>query len=230
MATSTSTLLDVVNQVLIECQERSVSAISSNVAQIAKTQVQRAFEEIQEWHEWEWLRELQTPETWDIDKASFTNIRKIDNVFYKTSVNTHIPIPFIDLRGYLNSQLTSFSSSSTSNLQPRFWTKVDEDTIRINPYPTDTTNRVKVLVDFLRYQTPPVTDAQTFNCPERFIHLLVKLATSKTAFKLGHNDLAQSSGLEFRDLLRIYQNKEDGYPQVYNMYSGSRGITNSYFY
>jgi hypothetical protein len=225
MATTTSNLLDVVNTVLLENQERRVNSFTSNASQVAESQVRQAFTELQEMHNWEWMKEFASPDSWSTDVATFNNLRNIDTVRYNTTVGSgsvSYIVPWVTLTDYLQETLTAFTTSVNSAYVPLRWTKVNDTQFRVNPYPNDATTQARVRCEIYRYQVPPSTTTGVFGMSERFVPLLVKLATSKTAWKFGHADLAQSSRTEFEIQLRLYQQRETGFAQVGNMFQAHK--------
>lgn len=223
MATSTSTLLDAVNRVLLDVGERITIDLTRPAAAKAAKYVQEAFNDTQNFHDWEWLRQSQGVDSWSTDSATFNNVRRIRTVSWDTGYG-YYDIPFIDIDSFNYLYITSFVGATSTATYPSWWTKADEDTIRLNPYPTDSTGQAKLKAQVIKYYDPPASTTSMFNCPERFVNLIVKRAVYMMfARHLGDLNTAQVMEGEFESLLATYRSKENGTSsEGWNMFRGSR--------
>lgn len=217
--TSTTTLLQAVNRVLLDVGERQVSTITNPASLKAQAYLQDGFVELQNFHDWEWSRTEFAATSWDNDKAVFTQLRRINTVLWQETNAGKRKIPYTDPITYDYFTLESFDSTADAS-RPLRYTIFDHETIKLNPYPTDTTSRAKLRILGWKYFTPPATASNTFTCPERFIPLLIQHASYLMYVRhLGDINAANALQFDFRAQLETFKSKESAIPsEGWNMY------------
>lgn len=214
-ANTTSTLIEVVNRVLLDVGERQVTTFTPVAARKALAYVKDAFVSIQNFHDWEWLRAVKTPDSWLVDEAVITDSRRIRRVTYQTSASdvSYHEVPATDGVSYDHYGLQSFSSTDNVGSRPMRYTIVDEQTIKMNPYPTDTSTQNRVIVHYVAHLNPPVGTSDVFQMPERFVPTLLKFAVSMMYTRhLGDFNASQSLQQEFLSDLTGFRARENSSP------------------
>lgn len=214
-AVTTTTLIEAVNRVLLDVGERQVTSLVSVPARKALAYIQDAFVTIQNFHDWEWLYTSKTPDSWLQDQATVTGSRRIRRVSYKRD-DTDVffcEIPVVDGVSYDNYALQTFSSSSNIGTIPCRYMIQDEQTIKLNPYPTDSTTQSKVIVHYIQHINPPEATTDVFNMPERFMPTLYKITVSMMyARHLGDLNASQVMQQEFIADLTGFRSRESAVP------------------
>ncbi len=214
-ATTTTTLIQAVNRVLLDVGERQVTSFTSVAARKALAYVQDSFVTIQNFHNWEWLRTSKTPDAWLTDQATITNSRRIRRVSYQLDATDIYfqEVPIVDGVSYDNYALVAFSTTSNIGTRPCRYTIIDEQTIKINPYPTDSTTQSNVIVHYVQHIDPPDTATDVFNMPERFVPTLLKHADAMMfARHLGDFGSGQAMQQEFIADLTGFRSRENASP------------------
>ena len=221
-----STLIELVNRVLIDVGERQVTSISNAASRKAQLYIQDALNDLQMFHNWEWLSVFTGVSAFTNEKTQITNIRRIRSVFWNNGT-TYVEIPWIPFDDFIKRELVSFDSTQTTATCPRYYTQEDDTTISFNPYPTDTAGRDKIRVEGIRYIEPPVNTTDLIPIPERFENILVKRAVYNMYVRhLGEVDLAQAMNFEFTDILQRFRDQENRTPmRGTSMYQGQRSKT-----
>lgn len=229
-ATSTSTLLDVVNDVLLDVGERRVTSLTAPFAQKAAKYVQDAVREIQRFHNWSWLYDTITPTSWSGNTATLDNVNRILHVSWDNSSSgaAYWRLKYLDPEEY-DAQIIadSFDSTVETATYPRVWSISSRNTIKVNPYPTDAAGQARVKVYVIRDMVPPTAPTGTFPLPEDHVSLLNKYATAQMYYH--HLDDKQgASGLkqQFDEQLAYIRARESKNPGGYmNMYRRNRRYT-----
>lgn len=210
MANSTTTLLQAVNRVLLDVGERQVSNFSSPAASKAKAYLADAFTDLQNFHDWEWARTILSVTNWDLDEATFTNLRRIQDVIWNNPNSQGSQfIPHVDLLTYQLYASEPFVNGVDGYYAPSRWTQLNEETIKVNPYPTDSIGQGQLKVNGWQYLAPPENGNDVFQCPERFMSTLIKRAVyTMTVRHLGDLQSAQLIEGEFFQQLTAFRSKE----------------------
>lgn len=221
---STTNLLQAVNRVLLDIGERQVTSFTSPAARKAKAYLQDAFNDLQMFHQWEWLYGTTVLQNWVENKAEILNARRIRNLLYNTGTYRY-PISYVDritFDKYHSLSGTSFLDTDTST-RPRFFTIENESQVRLTPYPSQTLNRAKVEADIIWYLQPPNDETDLFPIPERFMTPLYKRACYQMAIRhLGDANLASAFQAEFEQAVNQFRSQENKVPTTgTNMYSRS---------
>lgn len=209
-STSTTTLLEAVNRVLLDVGERQVTSISNPASRKARAYLQDAFNDIQDFHDWAWTAQEFTASSWNDDEATFNNLKRVREVFHNNESNEpRSRIPYVPISTYEIYSIESYDSSTSPDTQPQHYTIIDEDTLKFNPYPTDVNGRSDIKVLGYRYYSFPELSNGVFDLPERFIPMLLKRATyMMLARHLGDLDAAQIHQQEFEIQLKHQRDKD----------------------
>jgi hypothetical protein len=214
--TSSTTLLEAVNKVLLNVGERSTNNLTLNpAARKATSYIQEAYEDIQQYQDWSWQRYVFTATSWSGELATFTNLKRINVVTWNNDV-TRAVVPIVDVEQfYATSQLTSFTDNAN---YPSFYAPYSHDTIAINPYPTDVTGRARLNVIGYKLFDTPTTTTSTFACPEEYVSTIIKKATATMLQRhLGELNEARELLNDFQTKLR-YLLAKDAPIKNYTMY------------
>lgn len=219
---STTNLLQAVNRVLLDVGERQVTSFTSPAARKALSYLQDAFNDLQMFHQWEWLHGTVVLEGWNGNKAEARNVRRIKNLFYNTATRRQ-PVIYVNrlqFDRFHNSSGKAFDDTDTITV-PQYYTITNETDVLLSPYPTGSVNRAKVEVDAIKYLTPPSLETETFDIPERFMTPLYKRACYMMALRhLGDVNMASAFQAEFEQAINQFRTQENKVPpEGTNMYS-----------
>lgn len=207
MATSTTTLLEAINKVLKDVGERSASSSSSTPAsEKAASYIKEAWQDFQQYHDWSWQKTTFSATSWDNEKATFTGLKNTIEVRWNNDT-TIAPLDLVSFSQFYNyRELLSFEDKEKT---PRYFAFVNNDTIAINPYPTDTTGRSRLTVYGYRFYDDPSSDTDTFDCPEAVVNTLLKKATATMLQRhLGEVGEARELLQDFEVKMRFLRSKE----------------------
>lgn len=209
MATTT-TLIEAINRVLLDVGERQVTTISNPASRKAQAYLQDAFEDMQDFHDWSWSYREFTASSWDDEKATYNNLKRVREVFWdRGSNNPRLRIDYVPVSTFELYQLEDFNSVDDPNSKPLRYCILDDNTLKFNPYPTDTTSRTQIVVFGYEYFSAPTTKDETFNMPERFMNILTKRAVYMMLLRhLGDFNAAQLHEGEFQLQLKYQKDKE----------------------
>lgn len=188
--TSTKTRLEVVNTILLSVGERPISASGSVQGQLVSDCIKQALIDTCTSGAWGELRD-RILGTWSGDTATLdSSVYKIGGVFWYSSPTgspgtsydyNRYPIEFVTLDKYLKYPLTPYTNTSPNT--PRFYTIEDVRTVRVNPYPNDSTERDKITFDVYKLVSYPATDANYFSCSDQLLTVVEHKAASLFALK-----------------------------------------------
>lgn len=214
MATTT-TLLEAVNRVLLDVGERSVTSLEATpAARKAKAYLQEAFEDLQQYHNWEWAYELMPVNSFNNEITTIDSVRRIRAALWNTG-ERYYPITYVPLSAFLRWQLTSFDSGTDEATRPLRWTRDDDTTLRFDPYPTDEAGRDKIRIEGIKYFVGPENSDDTFSCPERYMNILYKRAVYMMYQRhVGDLQMAQYVENEYRETLQNFRSQETLTPTV----------------
>ncbi len=228
MITSTTTLLDAVNNVLLDVGERRVTSLTTPFAQKAAKYVLEAVREIQRYNDWNWLYDTVTPTSWVGDQATLTNVHRILHASWDIGTNsTYKRLRYLDPETYDATVVpTPFDWSVSSSSAPGVWTLIKRNMLRVNPYPTDQIGKTKLKVYVIREMVPPAEPGDKFPIPEDMMSLVNMYATSKMC--LHHLGDAQTAAIlkdQFNEQVFLARAREAKAPvggQTVNMYRRNR--------
>lgn len=223
---STTNLLQAVNRLLLDIGERQVTSFTSPASRKAKAYLQDAFNDIQMFHQWEWLNGQTSLQDWNGDRAEIRDARRIRNLYYDSG-GYRYPIAHID-SALFNARSNAYGGNggySDSGSRPLWYTIVNECCVRVLPYPTTVENQIKIVADVVWHLSPPENETDKFPFPERFMTPLYKRAAYMMALRhLGDMNLAQMFQAEFDTIMLSYRTQENRQPTGgSNMYSRGLG-------
>lgn len=177
---SSSTLLTVVNKVLIASSERELSATAGNLlGSKVKLAVELALNDLS-LYDWPWLQKRINATSWSTDTATLaTNVRNVKEVLWDTSVGSFtnkIVVPYVDDIDYEHYDLEA--STGATPLRWTFSKDSGPNVVRVNPYPSTVALQARCYFTVAQTLSIPAADATTFAIPEQFIPLLIKGATA----------------------------------------------------
>jgi hypothetical protein len=227
LTNSTSTLIDVVNDVLLDVGERAVTNLSSPVARKAVKYVQDGVREMQRFHNWDWLYSRVTPTTWANEMATLSNVNRILYVSW-SGVAALRRLEYLDPETFDATVMPkAFVSSETPSDTARYYTIVSRNVLKVSPYPTDLPGRAKLQVYVLLDMVPPRQPNDVFPIPEDNISLLNKYATSMMYLHHLDDSVGASTLMSsFSEQLAYVRTRESKHPAAdMNMYRRSRRYT-----
>jgi len=231
VASSTSTLLEVINQTLLDIGERQVTAIVSPFAKKASQYVQEAVRDLQHLHTWEWLYDKILATTWVNQVATLSNIQRIEYVSWDSTGfgGAYQRLNYVDPEIFDATIVPDgFVSTSETSTRPIVWTMDSYNTARVNPYPTDSSGQARVVFYALRDMVPPTTTTGVFPVPEYIIPLVRKRAVYlMTVRHLEDAQSAQMIAQEFDQMLHQLRTRNAKTPigGQMNMYKRNRRYT-----
>lgn len=214
MAASTSTFLQVINEVLLNVGERQVNSFDTPTATKAKQYVLESLKELETRDDWEFLRDVVVATSWSSPGiATLPTYQRVHAVQYTlpsagSSVVNRVFVSFIDRPSFSRLNPTPFTNADT-NYFPTTYTILDDARIQLYPYPNDTTTQGRVSFHITRSFTLPSLVGDTLPIPERLTPLVVRLASSLMAAR--HLDDADSAAMfrkEFEGSLSIVRARE----------------------
>lgn len=223
MPQSTTTLIEAVNRALLDVGERIVTVLSSPAARKATAYCQEAFQDVQTFHDWSWQLDFFSATSWDEEKAVFDNIKRIRSVQFEND-RKRVNVPYIDPPSFYEIQeLTSFTDDSAT---PCNFTIIQEDTIALNPYPTDVAGRARIKIYGYRNFDPPALPDEVFDCPEYFMPLIIKRAVYMLLLRhLGELNEADFMSREFATKLNFMRTQDKATTtRGVNMYKNLRSV------
>lgn len=214
MATSTSTLLQVVNEVLLNVGERLVNVIETPTALKAKQYVLEALKEIESRDDWEFLRDVVTATSWTVPGiATLPVYQRLHAVQYLipnsgASAVSRIFVAYLDRPSFARLNLVPITQLDNA-YYPTAYTILDDSRIQVHPYPSDVATQARVTFHITRSFTLPGFASDFLPVPERLTPLVVRLASSLMAAR--HLDDSESAAIfrkEFEGTLAIVRARE----------------------
>lgn len=176
MATSTSTLLEITNRVLLNSNERPLSNTTPLIGQQVKECIRSTLYQMTKLGEWTWTQDKVNASSWSNQVATLaTTTQRIKAMAWDNDDGILIPIHFVARGLFDGYEIDSYNDTTG---RPRYWTIVDYNVVHVNPYPNTNDERAKIWFYINKYITLPTADANTFNMPEEFTNLLVTGATA----------------------------------------------------
>lgn len=195
MATSTTTLLDAVNDVLLHVGERQVTTFNSYPAQKAVNFCQEALLELLDANDWKFNRDKVTADSWSNEVATLTEVRRLLGVSIQFSNG---------VRGVLNEvTFDEFNQYNPTEGIPYYFWFENSTTVHVHPYPS-AAEQANVLFDVIEIPTTPTAVDDTFPIPQRFIRFITTYATAR--MKQDHLDDANNAQLDFQRADRMLGN------------------------
>lgn len=225
MATSVSTRLEVVNRILLNCNERPLTT-TTNV--LIGTQVieciRAAYYKLMREGEWLWTQDRINADSWSGKVATLpSTVQRVKMVAYANEDGITFPLTFLDLYVF-DQDILELYDSTTNRGRALYWTQRDQTLVWVNPYPNDATERARIWFYVNTIPAIPSTDGGTFSVPEDFVPILVLMATGM--FIKRHADdyqLARAFEEEYLAELMQLRARQMLIPNnSYNLYRGRR--------
>lgn len=221
MPTSTRTLLEVLNSVLLSIGERTVTNSTATLGQMALDCIRESLIEVSTSYGWNELRDVINASSWSGDSATLpTTVSRIQGVNWYSSPDglpestydyARLAIEFTTLDTYLRYPLTPYTNSAQN--RPRWYTIVDVNTVRVNPYPNDATEQGKITFDVYKLLELPTLDSDVFSCSDQLLNVVQHKAASLMAIKfLSDYNLAKVFDEKSEKNRRTLMVSDSGYP------------------
>jgi hypothetical protein len=218
MATSTSTLLQIVNEVLLNVGERRVTNFLTPTSQKAQTYVIESLKELEQRDDWEFLRDTVNALSWTSPGiATLPPHQRLHAVQYlipdaASSAVNRVFVAFIDTPSFTRLNPTPITLNDRS-YYPSVYTILDDARVQLHPYPDDVTTQNRVTFHITRTFALPSLVSDFLPIPERFTPLVVRLASSLMASRhLDDQNVAQLFRGEYEAMLRIVRAREQRTP------------------
>lgn len=218
MASSVTTLIEAVNRVLLDCGERAVTSINNPASQKAKEYLRDAIAYTQSIHDWEWLYDKKIATNW-LSETANVDAQQIRAAFWNNG-NYNEPISYLDSPTFDLQVLSGFNSATETAQRVRYWTISGYNTIRVNPYPTDSAGQSRITFHVINNLVFPTTDTAVFPIPEKYMPLLYARAGYLMAIRhLEDRMAAQFYDKDYQELVLRYRSQENKTPtRGTNMY------------
>lgn len=232
MTTSVKTKIQVVNHVLNSVGERALGSSANQIGTIVVDCIQQAIYDIATSGTWQEFRYVITG-TWSADQATLDDtVYRINSVNWYSSPNglpatsydyARYAVEFVSLEEYLTYPLYPYTNSALA--YPKYWTIIDHNIVRVNPYPNDATEKAKITFDVYKPVSMPISDSAGFGCSDFMLNLIQAKATSLFAMKYTGDPVATKMwDDEYEKLRRKMLVYSTGLPSGgYSMYKGRRG-------
>lgn len=182
-ATSTTTLIQAVNIVLQSIGERRVTSLSSRIAAMTAQVIQSTVYELSTIHDWSFARDKIPATSWLLNEATLTDIVRIHGVSAGDTTVGFVQAKFIQKDVFDALNISSYDSISYPYGYPEWYTVDSFNTIKVNPYPTDSTSQARVMFDVTRVLTPPTVATGVFPIPEQYMPMLYYRAAAIMALQ-----------------------------------------------
>lgn len=202
MATSTSTLLEVVNRVLLNANERTLTTTTPLIGQQVKECIRSALYQMTKLGEWTWTQAKVNASSWSSQVATLpATTQRVKAMSWDNDDGILIPIQFISRSLFDGYELEAYTDNTG---RPNYWTIVDYNVVHVNPYPNSAGERIKIWFYTNKYISLPSSDSGTFDMPEEFTNLLVLGATSMF-YKRHMEDINVSRAFEDEFVVELQQ-------------------------
>lgn len=190
MELSTTDLITEVNRVLEDTGERRVLNLGNPVARKAVQALQTAVLDIANIADWEWIKKKIIAQSWTDETADLGDTQRIHGVSIGTKELGYQPLAWLPPQEFDQMQIVPYSG--TSQFEARYYTIDGYNTVRVNPYPTDITQRSRIQFYVSSELIPPTQPTDKFPVPERLMPLIHFRACHY--FCLSHLDDAGGAG------------------------------------
>jgi hypothetical protein len=218
MASSTTNLIQAVNRVLLDCGERQVTSISNPAANKAKEYLRDALAYTQAIHDWEWMYDKKIATGW-INESATVEAQQIRRVLWHNG-DYNEPVFYLDSPTFDLQTLQPFDSATETAQKVRYYTISTYNTIRVNPYPTDSVGQSRVTFHVIGNLVFPATETDVFPLPEKYMPLLYARAGYLMAVRhLEDRTAAQFYDKDYQEMVLRYRSQENKTPtHGINMY------------
>lgn len=203
MVTSSTTLLDEINDVLLDIGEAEVRSSTENfVARKASKALQEGVRVLVTTNnQWDFLRSVLTATTWANEKATLDD--SVIETHYILCNNKKVSYLQPDKFFLRNSQ-----SYENANMYPRFYTRVGAYDYYFYPYPATLARQLEVKFYVTQYPTVPNNDNGNFGIPDHFMPLIRNWAKHSLALNHVNNpEMARNFKANFEQGVSLYRGK-----------------------
>ena len=221
MATSTSTRLDVGNAILLNFNERTVPALTGQMGSQLLNVITTALNAISDASDWLFLQDKINAVSWNSNLATLpTNTSRVKQVSYQPTSGGYLNLDFVAEPEFDQRLPVSYATGN----RPTRWTFDDYNIIRVDPYPTTTTEQARIWFYIQTYLTLPTSDSGVFSMPEQFVPLLIRRCNAEYALRhSGDAGLASAFTVEYQDTLKALRSRHMIAPgQAINLYRGRK--------
>lgn len=189
------TLLEAVNEVLLQVGEREVSSFSSPVARKARLAIRRAQNFVGTLHQWRHLRATVSPSRFVGDICTLPPFLTIYSVYRGTQALQPINLDAIIYK----------VNTANSAGNPRYYSIVGENSVLIYPSPTPT-EQTQIRVSLLLDATVASNPADVLEGPDGYVDL-VTLYAQVVMHRIHTTDLnaADATAREFETSVHMYR-------------------------
>lgn len=201
-----TTVLQAINQTLLNIGERSVNGITSPTGQLAFNALSEALRDLETVHRWDWLYDYLPAVSWTGETATLDNIRTLQTVQVGSAANGFRELQYVTPQEFDMRALTAYTGTNDS---ATWYTITGNNEVRLNPYPNDSESRSRVRFYVTRALTIPNDISSVLPVPDRFVALLVKRASYLMALRhLDDSTSARAFNSEFQELAQRYRDTE----------------------
>lgn len=208
------TLLEAVNDVLLQVGERPTTNLQTVVGRKAVLAIEAALIDINVANDWS-FKKLATPVTQQVQELfTIPGLERVDRVAYRDpQTNRERELPYMATENLRQMYRTESG-------RPRAWALADTDSITVLPYPTDGT----VIVYGTKSIVAPKEPGENIPLPDRFYPLMLSRALYHMLIThLADSQAAASKNQEFLTLVsRFIQKESASGRQGKNMYRNRR--------
>lgn len=199
MATSTSTLLQVVNRVLINANERTVVDTTTPVGQQVKEAVRIAIILLFGSSHWLFTQVKGNASSWTNGRATLpTTTVQIRGVSWDNDDGILLPLTYLRPDEFDRYDATQNYADNTG--RALYYTIRDSNSVDVFPYPTTVAERAKIWFYTKGFIDLPSSDSSTFAIPEFAVNMVVLKAT-ELYMNRGESDYMLNATLEMQRVM-----------------------------
>jgi len=226
MPSSTTTLLQAANTVLLTINERPLPNLSTVLGQQVRACLSSALQRLVEESNWTWLESTQGAVSWNsVGQATLADdIQRVRLVQYQRVDGSWDRLRFLDADSFDELQDEPYLVTQTT-YYPNWYTLDDWNLVRVSPYPTNVIDQAKIRFKVIRRISLPTVESAVLDCPEQFIEALIKKAAQEFAIRHAEDPaLSQMFGQGYEQEVQSLRNRHrPGQTNSYSMYRGQRG-------
>lgn len=185
---STTTLIGLVNKVLLSMNERPLSNLNGIQGAQIRSIVEQSLVRVSQLNDWDFLEETRLASVWQAGRAILdTDVQRIKSVMYTPSGavdQRRYTVPFLcKEQFYRENNIGQTYSGTPASATPICYTMEGWNTPVLHPYPTDVVNQNLVFFSIIRILTIPQEENGFFQMPEFFIPLLTRRCSAEYALR-----------------------------------------------
>lgn len=186
-----STILDIVNDMLLDVGADVVSTIANNrQGMVASRCFRDAVEDVCSHHHWPWMKRIISADSWSNEVATL-NDKAVE--FTMVRVGTYA-FQYINDHDFYGGHypISSYSSEEPSALYPAYYTRTGHRTFAFNPYPNTPEGQAAVKFHVRLLPTITLTDDAEPDIPSDVLRLIRYYGSATLAMKLtGESNIGQ---------------------------------------